>query len=77
MRINVTIPDDLKLRAEQRSKSLGVSLSAFVRLLLARETGKLSMLDRELLEIENEGFEKANYQSFRKDLKKMISNAKA
>jgi hypothetical protein len=76
MRINVTIPDDLKHLADLRAKSLGLSLSAFVRLTLAKETGRLNKIDQRILEIEEDGFEKVEYESLKKDLKRMIKNAK-
>jgi len=57
--------------------SLGISLSAFVRLLLTKEAGNMSTLDQRLLEIEKEGFEKVDAQEFQSELKKMINNANA
>ena len=77
MRININLSDELKYRSEQKAKSLGVSLSAFVRLLLTKETGQMSELDRQLLKIENTGFEQVDYQEFKADLQKMIDNADA
>ena len=77
MRININISDELKFQSEQKAKSLGVSLSAFIRLLLTKETGNMSMLDQRLLEIEKQGFEKVDAQEFQSELKKMINNANA
>jgi len=77
MRININLSDELKLQSEQKAKSLGVSLSAFVRLLLTKETGNMSTLDQRLLEIEKQGFEKVDAQEFQSELQKMINNANA
>jgi len=77
MRININLSDELKLQSEQKAKSLGVSLSAFVRLLLTKETGNMSALDQRLLEIEKQGFEKIDAQEFKSELQKMINNANA
>jgi len=77
MRININISDELKFQSEQKAKSLGVSLSAFIRLLLTKETGNMSTLDQRLLEIEKQGFEKVDAQEFQSELKKMINNANA
>ena len=77
MRININLSDELKLQSEQKAKSLGVSLSAFIRLLLTKETGNMSTLDQRLLEIEKQGFEKVDAQEFQSELQKMISNANA
>ena len=75
MRININLTDELKFQSEQKAKSLGVSLSAFIRLLLTKETGKMTDLDKRLLQVENSGFEKIDYQNFKGDLQKMINNA--
>ena len=77
MRININLSDDLKYQSEQKAKSLGVSLSAFIRLLLTRETGNMNELDQRLLQIEKTGFEKVDYQNFKDDLQNMINNADA
>jgi len=77
MRININISDELKLQSEQKAKSLGVSLSAFIRLLLTKETGSMSELDNQLLNIEASGFDEINYKDFNSDLQKMINNADA
>jgi antitoxin component of RelBE/YafQ-DinJ toxin-antitoxin module len=77
MRININLSDELKFESEQKAKSLGVSLSAYIRLLLTRETGQMSKVDRRLLEIEKEGFEQVDYQDFKADLETMINNADA
>jgi len=77
MRININISDELKLQSEQKAKSLGVSLSAFIRLLLTKETGSMSELDKQLLNIEASGFDEINYKDFNSDLQKMINNADA
>jgi|GEM_PF-6606782 len=77
MRININLSDELKFQSEQKAKSLGISLSAFVRLLLTKEAGNMSTLDQRLLEIEKEGFEKVDAQEFQSELKKMINNANA
>ena len=76
MRINITLTDELKYQSEQKAKSLGVSLSAFIRLLLTKETGQMSELDQRLITIEKSGFEKVDYESFKADLNIMIDNAK-
>jgi antitoxin component of RelBE/YafQ-DinJ toxin-antitoxin module len=77
MRININLSDELKFESEQKAKSLGVSLSAYIRLLLTRESGQMSKVDRSLLEIEKEGFEQVDYQDFKTDLDSMIKNADA
>jgi hypothetical protein len=77
MRININLSDELKFESEQKAKSLGVSLSAYTRLLLTRESGQMSKVDRSLLEIEKEGFEPVDYQDFKADLDSMIKNADA
>ncbi|MDQ6994894.1 MAG: hypothetical protein Q9M18_04785 [Mariprofundaceae bacterium] len=77
MRININISDELKFQSEQKAKSLGVSLSAFIRLLLTKETGNMSTLDQRLLEIEKQGFEKVDAQEFQSELQQMINNADA
>jgi len=77
MRINITLSDELKYQSEQKAKSLGVSLSAFIRLLLTKETGQMSDLDQRLLKIEKSGFKKEHYQDFKEGLNKMIDNADA
>jgi len=77
MRININLSDDLKYQSEQKAKSLGVSLSAFIRLLLTKETGNMNELDQRLLQIEKTGFEKVDYQNFKDDLQNMINNADA
>ena len=77
MRININISDELKFQSEQKAKLLGVSLSAFIRLLLTKETGGMSELDKQLLNIEASGFDEVNYQDFNSDLKNMINNADA
>jgi len=68
MRLNITITDDLKYQSEQRAKALGISLSAFIRLLLLRETGRMSKIDQKLLEIEKEGFEPFSMDDLRDDI---------
>jgi len=65
----------LKYQFEQKAKSLGVSLSAFIRLLLTKETGNMNEFDQRLLQIEKSDFEKVDYQSFKGDLQQMINNA--
>jgi len=77
MRVNINLSDELKCQSEQKAKSLGVSLSAFIRLLLTKETGNMNKLDQRLLQIEKTGFEKVDYQNFKDDLQKMINNADA
>ncbi len=77
MRININLSDELKFQSEQKAKSLGVSLSAFIRLLLTKETREMTDLDKKLLNIESSGFEKVDYQEFKSDLQKMINNANA
>ncbi|MDQ6994226.1 MAG: hypothetical protein Q9M18_01360 [Mariprofundaceae bacterium] len=77
MRININLSDELKFQSEQKAKSLGVSLSVFIRLLLTKETGNMSALDQRLLEIDKQGFEKVDAQEFQGELKKMIDNANA
>ncbi|MBL0711325.1 MAG: hypothetical protein JJV99_09990 [Colwellia sp.] len=75
MRINISLSDELKYQSEQKAKSLGVSLSAFIRLLLTKETGNMNEFDQRLLQIEKSGFEKVDYQSFKGDLQQLINNA--
>lgn len=77
MRININLSDELKYQSEQKAKSLGVSLSAFIRLLLTKETGNMSAVDQRLLEIEKEGFEQVDYSDFKAELNGMIKNADA
>ncbi|MFK5949202.1 MAG: hypothetical protein QM500_10595 [Methylococcales bacterium] len=77
MRINITLTDELKFQSEQKAKSLGVSLSAFIRLLLTKETGQMSALDKRLLTIENDGFEKIAIEDFKAELHQMINHAKS
>jgi len=77
MRININLSDELKYQSEQKAKSLGVSLSAFIRLLLTKETGQMNKLDQQLIKIERSGFEKVDYQNFKNDLQSMIHNAKS
>ncbi|PHS19637.1 MAG: CopG family transcriptional regulator [Kangiella sp.] len=77
MRININLSDELKYQSEQKAKYLGVSLSAFVRLLLTREAGQMSELDQRLIQIEKDGFEKVDYQDFKADLQNMIKDADA
>ncbi|WP_203368846.1 CopG family transcriptional regulator [Cysteiniphilum marinum] len=73
MRINVNIDDGLKLYAEQKAQSMGLSLSAFVRFLLARETEDLrKKVDRIVMKAEEEGYEPFSLDELRRD----ISNAK-
>lgn len=38
--INLVVSDDLKKQAKQKAQSLGLSLSAYVRLLLSQEVNK-------------------------------------
>jgi len=77
VRININMSDELKFQSEQKAKSLEVSLSAFIRLLLTKETGNMSALDQRLLEIDKQGFEKVDAQEFQSELKKMVNNANA
>jgi len=72
MRLNITITEDLKYLAEKKAKSLGISISALIRLLLAKETGRMSKIDQRLLKIGKEDFESFSMKALRKD----IENAK-
>ena len=67
----------IRFKFERKAKSVGGSLSAYIRLLLTREAGQMSKVDRRLLEIEKEGCEPVDYQEFKADLKTMIKNADA
>ncbi|MCF6806839.1 CopG family transcriptional regulator [Thiotrichales bacterium 19S9-12] len=70
MRINVNIDDTLKLYAEQKAKSMGLSLSAFVRFLLARETESMrKKVDKVVMKAEAEGYEDFSLDDLKKDIK--------
>ena len=69
MRINVNIDDGLKSLAEQKAHSMGLSLSAFVRFLLARETENFrSKVDSLVAKAEREGYEDFSIECVKKDL---------
>ncbi|WP_119343728.1 hypothetical protein [Facilibium subflavum] len=70
MRINVNIDDDLKLYAEQKAHSMGLSLSAFVRFLIAKETEDFrDKVDKMVLEAEAGGYEPFSMKALGKDIK--------
>lgn len=71
-RLNITIAEDLKYRSERKARFLGLSLSAFIRLLLSREVGQMGKVDQRLLEIEQAGFEPFSMDELKQD----INNAK-
>jgi antitoxin component of RelBE/YafQ-DinJ toxin-antitoxin module len=78
MRINVNLDDNLKFLAEHKAKSMGLSLSSFVRLLLSRETEDFrDKVDKVILQAEQSGYEEPiEWEDFKKQLEKDIHNAK-
>lgn len=78
MRINVNIDDNLKLLAEQKAKSLGLTLSAFIRFLLSRETKDFKdKVDRLVIKTEAQGYETPeSWENFKEALDQVIRDAK-
>lgn len=72
-RLNITINEELQMQATDHAKKLGLSLSAFIRLLLIREMSTKNPIEKRLHEIEKGGFEPFDMGSLRQD----IDNAKA
>ncbi len=69
MRINVNLDDNLKFLAEHKAKSMGLSLSSFVRLLLSRETEDFrDKVDRIVMQAEKEGYEPFSMEELKKDI---------
>ncbi|AJI58026.1 hypothetical protein [Francisella philomiragia] len=59
-RVNISISEGLKHIAEEKAHNLGLSLSAYIRLLLSRDTEELrkNTIDNYVSAIEKEGFSK-------------------
>ncbi|ABK89274.1 CopG family transcriptional regulator [Francisella tularensis subsp. novicida] len=59
-RVNISISEGLKHIAEEKAHNLGLSLSAYIRLLLSRDTEELrkNTIDNYISAIEKEGFSK-------------------
>ncbi|EDZ90104.1 CopG family transcriptional regulator [Francisella tularensis] len=59
-RVNISISEGLKHIAEEKAHNLGLSLSAYIRLLLSKDTEELrkNTIDNYVSAIEKEGFSK-------------------
>ena len=76
MRININIDDHLKLLSEQKAKSMGLTLSSLVRLLLSKETQDFrEKVDQLVIDTEKEGYDNPiQWTDYKKQLQKDLNN---